>query len=166
LIYPKSSWTTNNQVYNQTISHTTISNLEVDQGYKFRLAGLDLNGKQIMSSPSKRFTLKSLNQFNLPIPQITDAWITTDGQISLKWNINDTNTEAIDGFIIYYRSINNNNYTTITIPNLRSPLIDTYTISSIESNEKYELRMASYSNRGLSSMSNSIEISIPLRKLI
>jgi hypothetical protein len=139
----------------------------MDQQYKFRLVAFDSNGKQPLFSPSRRFTLKVSNQFNLPIPQITDAWITTDGQISLKWKINDTNTETVDGFIIYYRSTNlNKNYTKITIPNLRYPLIDTYTISSIEGNEKYELRMATYSNRGLSSMSNSIEISIPLRKLI
>jgi uncharacterized protein YdgA (DUF945 family) len=106
-----------------------------------------------------------LNQLNIPIPQITDAWITNDGQISLKWKINDSNSQTIDGFIIYYRLINSNdNYTKITIPNLRFPIIDTYTIPAIEGNEKYELRMASYSNRGLSSMSNSIEISVPLRK--
>ena len=52
------------------------------------------------------------------------------------------------------------NFTTVTIPNLRFPLIDTYTISSIEPNQEYELRMATYSNRGLSPMSNSIEISL------
>jgi hypothetical protein len=109
--------------------------------------------------------LKLLNEFNLPIPQITDAWITNDGQISLKWKVNDSNNEIIDGFIIYYRAINSDgNYTKITIPNLRYPIIDSYTISSIAANEKYELRMATYSNRGLSSMSNSIEISIPPRK--
>ena len=43
-------------------------------------------------------------------------------------------------------------------------MIDTYTISSIEGNEKYELRMATYSDRGVSSMSNSIEISVPSSK--
>jgi hypothetical protein len=56
------------------------------------------------------------------------------------------------------------NFTTITLPNLRYPSIDTYTISSIEPDKEYELRMATYSNRGLSSMSNSIEISVPPRK--
>jgi hypothetical protein len=56
------------------------------------------------------------------------------------------------------------NFTTITIPNLRYPPIDTYTITSIESDEEYELRMATYSNRGLSPMSNSITISVPTRK--
>lgn len=80
----------------------------------------------------------------------------------MKWKINDSNSETIDGFIIYYRLINaNGNYTKITIPNLRYPPIDTYTITSIEANEKYELRMATYSKKGFSSMSNSIEISIP-----
>ncbi|CAF1157581.1 unnamed protein product [Adineta steineri] len=164
LIYPKTSWITDNQIYNQSVTHGIISNLEIDQVYKFRVTALDTNGKQIMSSPTKRYIVKPSNQLNLPMPQITDAWITADGHISLKWKINDSDSELIDGFIIYYRLINskNVNYTTITIPNLRYPLIDTYTISSpIETNEKYELRMATYSNRGLSSMSNSIEISIP-----
>lgn len=57
------------------------------------------------------------------------------------------------------------NFTDITVPNLRYPPIDTYTISSIESNQEYELRMTTYSNRGLSRMSNSIKISVPTRKL-
>ncbi len=80
--------------------------------------------------------------------------------------MNDTNSETVDGFVIYYRStLSKKNFTTITIPNLRYPLIDTYTISSIEPDQEYELRMATYSNRGLSSMSNSIKISVPTRKL-
>lgn len=137
----------------------------MNQVYKFRLITHDVNGKLIILSSAKRFILKTFNQLNLPIPQITDAWITNDGQISLKWKINDSNSQTIDGFIIYYRLVNSNeNYTKITIPNLRFPMIDTYTISTIEGNEKYELRMASYANQGLSSMSNSIEISVPLRK--
>jgi uncharacterized protein YdgA (DUF945 family) len=166
LIAPKTSWLTDNKLYNHSITNGIISNLEPNQAYKFRLITFDLHGKQQIISSTKRFTLKFLkNQFNLPIPQITDAWITTDGQISLKWKVNDSNSEIIDGFIIYYRLINSNrNYTKITIPNLLYPIIDTYTISSIEANQKYELRMATYSNRGLSSMSNSIEISIPLSK--
>jgi hypothetical protein len=56
------------------------------------------------------------------------------------------------------------NFTTITLPNLRYPALDTYTISSIESNQEYELRMATYSNRGLSQMSNTIEILVPTCK--
>ena len=53
------------------------------------------------------------------------------------------------------------NFTAITIPNLRYPPIDSYTIPSMESNREYELRMATYTNRGLSAMSNSIQISVP-----
>jgi hypothetical protein len=168
LIYPKTSWITDNQIYNRSTTHGIISNLDIEQVYKFRLIAFDLNGKQLMLSSSKRFLLKSENQFHLPIPQLTDAWITTEGQISLKWKVNDSDSKTIEGFIIYYRSINSkkDNYTTITIPNLRYPLIDTYTISStIEANEKYEIRMVTYSNHELSSMSNSIEISIPSGKL-
>ena len=76
-----------------------------------------------------------------------------------------TNGEAINGVIIYYRTIfSKENFTTITVPNLRYPPIDTYTIPTIGSNQIYELRMATYSNRGLSLMSDSIEISVPSRK--
>ncbi len=165
LIAPKTFWITNNQVYNHSSTHGIISDLETNQVYKFRLITFDINGNQIIISSTKRFILKSLNQFHLPIPQITDAWITNDGQISLKWKVNESNSETIDGFIIYYRLINFiGNYTKIKIPNLRYPIIDTYTISSVEPNEKYELRMATYSNREFSSMSNSIEISIPSSK--
>ncbi|CAF1666400.1 unnamed protein product, partial [Adineta ricciae] len=164
LIYPKTAWTTDDQVYNQSTTRGTISNLENDQVYKFRLIAFDSNGRQLMLSAAKRFIIKPFGQLNLPIPQIMDAGITSDGQISLKWHVNESESDTIDGFIIYYRLINgkNENYTTKTIPNLRFPLIDTYTISSaIEPNEKYELRMATYSNRGLSAMSNSIEITTP-----
>ncbi|CAF1505891.1 unnamed protein product, partial [Rotaria sordida] len=163
---PKGIWITDKNIYNHTITHGIISNLEYDQTYKFRLIAFNSNGKQLAISLTKRFTLKFLNQFYLPIPQITDAWITTDGKISLKWKVNDTYNDIIDGYIIYYRSINSNdNYTTITIPNLLYPITDTFTISSIELNDKYEIRMATYSNRGLSPMSNSIEISLPSCKL-
>jgi hypothetical protein len=57
------------------------------------------------------------------------------------------------------------NFTTITLPNLRYPPIDSYTIPPIELGQEYELRMATYTNRGLSPMSNSIQISVPLRNL-
>ncbi|CAF4773577.1 unnamed protein product, partial [Rotaria magnacalcarata] len=80
-------------------------------------------------------------------------------KIGLKWKINESNSDTVNGFIIYYRSMSSDdNYTTITVPNLVFPTIDTYTISSIELNDKYEIRVAAYSNRGLSSMSNAIEM--------
>src|SRR6185437_16134502 len=106
-----------------------------DQTYKFRLIGFDVNGKQMVISATKRFTLNFIkNQQNSPLPQITDAWITNDEQISLKWQIgNNSNSETVDGFVIYYRpTFSKMNFTTITLPNLRYPSIDTYTISSIE----------------------------------
>ncbi|CAF4592468.1 unnamed protein product, partial [Rotaria magnacalcarata] len=58
-----------------------------------------------------------------PIPQINEAWITNDKQINLKWQLlNNTDSETIDGFVIYYRAINSKmNLTTITVPNLRYP---------------------------------------------
>ena len=152
-------------MYNQSTTQAILSNLQGNQIYKFRLVTLDGTGKPIVLSSPKRFPLRSLNQPTLPIPQITDAWITNDGQISLKWKINESNSETIDGFIIYYRlSDSEGNFTKITLPNLRLPMIDTYTISSIQGNEKYELRMATYSDRGLSAMSNSMELSVPSRK--
>ncbi|CAF5101824.1 unnamed protein product, partial [Rotaria socialis] len=47
------------------------------------------------------------NQPNPPIPQINEAWITNDQQINLKWQLlNNTDSETIDGFVIYYRAIN------------------------------------------------------------
>ena len=71
----------------------------------------------------------------------------------------------IDGFVIYYRPTHSKaNFTSLTIPNLRFPPINTYTISAIESNQEYEIHMTTYSNRGLGAMSNSIEIMVPLRK--
>ncbi len=79
--------------------------------------------------------------------------------------MNNTADEMIDGFVIYYRPTHSKaNFTSLTIPNLRYPPINTYTITAIESDHEYELRMATYSNRGLSPMSNSIEISVPIRK--
>lgn len=161
LLQARTPWTTDNQFYNHSINTAVVANLQPEQSYKFRLVVFDSHGEQIMTSPIKRLSLKLLN--HLPVPQITDAWVTSDGLVSLKWKLNDSNLEAIDGFIIYYRSLNSNqnNYTKITVPNLRYPLIDTYTIPSIESDNKYELRMTTYSNRGVSAMSNSIEIAIP-----
>ena len=127
-MYPKATWTTDNEVYNHSVTRGHIGHLQTDQTYKFRLLAFDAHGKQIMISSTKRLSLKF--SAHLPVPQITDAWITNDGQISLKWKVNDSQTENIDGFIIYYRLVNlDKNFTKITIPNLRYPLIDTYTIS-------------------------------------
>ena len=165
LIQPKTPWITDSQIYNQSTTQAVLFNLQSNQIYKFRLITFDGNGKLLVLSSSKRFPLRLLNQPSLPIPQITDAWITNDGQISLKWKINESNSAMIDGFIIYYRlSHSQGNFTKITLPNLRLPMIDTYTITSIEGNEKYELQMATYSSRGVSMMSNSMEISVPSRK--
>ena len=76
--------------------------------------------------------------------------------------MNHSKSDIVDGFVIYYRlTRSKSNFSTIMVPNLRLPPIDTYTISSVEPDQQYELRVATYSNRGLSSMSNSIEIAIP-----
>ena len=40
-------------------------------------------------------------------------------------------------------------------------MVDTFTVTSVEPNQQYELRLATYSNRGISPMSNSIEIATP-----
>ncbi|CAF2401516.1 unnamed protein product [Rotaria sp. Silwood2] len=164
LIHPKTSWMTIDDFYNRSLNHAIISNLQQDQTYKFRLIGFDANGQQLVISAAKQFILKLIkNQPNTPLPQITDAWITNDGQISLKWQLlNNTGSETVDGFVVYYRPIHSKrNFTAITIPNLRYPPIDAYTISSIEPDQVYEIRMTTYSNLGLSPMSNSIEISVP-----
>ncbi|CAF3607553.1 unnamed protein product [Rotaria sordida] len=164
LIHPKTSWMTIDEFYNRSLNYALINNLQQDQIYKFRLIGFDITGKQLVISAAKQFTLKLIkNQPNSPLPQITDAWVTNDGQISLKWQLlNNTGSETVDGFVIYYRPIHSKtNFTTITIPNLHYPSVDTYTISSIEPDQIYEIRMTTYSNLGLSPMSNSIEISVP-----
>ncbi|CAF0826168.1 unnamed protein product [Adineta steineri] len=163
-IHPKTSWMARDDIYNRSINHAIVNNLQSSQTYKFRLVGFDTNGKQFVISAAKRIALEFIrNQSNSILPQITEAWITNEGQISLKWKLlNQTDNEIIDGFVIYYRPIHSKvNFTSISIPNLRSPPINSYTISKIESNQEYELRMATYSNHGLSSMSNSIEISVP-----
>jgi len=165
LTQPRISWSSYGNAYNRSIDYAIVANLQQDQTYKFRLIGFDIDGKQLVISATKRFTLETRKQSsNIPVPQITDAWITNDEHISLKWQIpNNTDIEIIDGFVIYYRILNSKmNFTTITLPNLRYPPIDSYTISSVEPDQEYELRMATYSNRGLSSMSNSMKITVPL----
>jgi hypothetical protein len=88
LIYPRTSWMTSDEFYNRSINHAIIQNLQRDQTYKFRLIGFDINGKQLVISATKRFTLELIkNQPNLPLPQITDAWITNDEHITLKWQV-------------------------------------------------------------------------------
>jgi len=162
----KSSWITDNQLYTHPTTQAIISNLDSNQNYRFRLISYDRLGRMTILTPARRVTLKQTDQLNLAIPQITDAWITNEGHINLKWKMNDTFLDHIDEFLIYYRLVNSNeNFTKIIVPNIRFPMIDSYTITTIKPNEKYELRMATYSNRGLSQMSNSMEISIPLSKI-
>lgn len=161
---PRTHWMTSEKLYNRSKNHATIDHLHPNQAYKFRLIGFDNNGKQLVISAVKRLTLEVIKkQSNEPLIHITDAWITKDMQISLKWQLmNRTNGETVDGFVIYYRpTLSKMNYTTLTLPNLRYPPIDTYTIISIEPDQEYELRMATYSNHGLTPMSNSIQIAVP-----
>jgi hypothetical protein len=74
--------------YNRSINYAIIYNLQQNQTYKFRLIGFDINGKQLVISATKRFTLEFIkNQLNSPLPQITDAWITNDERITLKWQV-------------------------------------------------------------------------------
>ncbi len=88
LTHPKTPWMSSEQFYNRSISQATIQNLQQDQTYKFRLIGFDINGKQLVISAAKRFTLDFIKKRpNIPVPQITDAWITNDDQISLKWQV-------------------------------------------------------------------------------
>ncbi len=53
------------------------------------------------------------------------------------------------------------NFTSIMLPNLRFPPMNTYTLTNLEPEQEYELRMATYSSRGVSQMSNAIKISVP-----
>lgn len=161
---PRTPWMTSEELYNRSSNYATIDYLHPNQAYKFRLIGFDHNGKQLVISAAKRLTLNVIKkQSNEPLIHIIDAWITNDMQISLKWQfINRTHGETVDGFVIYYRPAwSKTNYTTITLPNLQYPPMDTYTITSIEPDQEYELRMATYSNRGMTPMSNSIQIAVP-----
>jgi hypothetical protein len=88
LIHPRTSWISSDEFYNRSRNYAIIQNLQQDQIYKFRLIGFDINGKQLVISAAKRFVLEFMkNQLNSPLPQITDAWITNDEHISLKWQV-------------------------------------------------------------------------------
>lgn len=87
-IHPKTFWLSSNEYYNRTNNYGILQNLQQDQTYKFRLIGFDNNGKQLVISAAKRYTLELIqNQLNSPVPQITDAWITNDRFITLKWQV-------------------------------------------------------------------------------
>lgn len=76
--------------------------------------------------------------------------------------MNQSLADAIDGFIIYYRSmLSKANFTSIHIPSRGSPSINSFTISSLDANQKYEFRIGTYSNDGSSQMSSSVELSTP-----
>ncbi|CAF1013099.1 unnamed protein product, partial [Didymodactylos carnosus] len=174
----KGNWLTKNENYSSSVKHAMIDNLKNGHMYKFRLLGFDQHGQQIVSSSVHKLKLKYMESSdrlvkptpanmnnNNPIPRITDAWASQDGSIGLKWQLPTNSTTSpilIDGFAIFYRpSRTKSNYTKITVPNLRFPPIDTYTITTIEPNQQYELRMSTYSTRGFSQMSNPMEILIP-----
>jgi hypothetical protein len=88
LNHPKTSWITVNDIYNRSMQHAIVNELQQEQVYKFRLIGFDAHGKQLVISAAKRFALQSSNQpSHSPIPDITDAWVTNDGQIHVKWQV-------------------------------------------------------------------------------
>lgn len=90
-IHPKTSWIATNDLYNRSVSQAMINNLQRGQTYKIRLVGFDVNGKQLVISAAKRITLDSMkNQANLILPQITEAWVTNEGHISLRWKVSET----------------------------------------------------------------------------
>ncbi|CAF0794767.1 unnamed protein product [Didymodactylos carnosus] len=174
----KNNWLTNDENLTTSVKHAIIDTLQAGYVYKFRLVGFDQQGQQIVSSSVRKLKLEYMDNNdhltkpvqsnmnnNSPIPRITDAWALQDGSIGVKWQLPTNSTTSpilIDGFAIFYRlSRIKSNYTKITIPNVRFPPIDTYTITTIEPNQQYELRMATYSSRGLSQMSNPMEILVP-----
>ena len=88
LVHSKGIWMTASEFYNRSTDRASVSQLQSDQAYKFRLIGFDSRGKQLVISAVKRFTLEpNKYQLNLPLPEITDAWVTNDGHIALKWQV-------------------------------------------------------------------------------
>ena len=88
LLHSKGIWMTASEFHNRSVDRASVSQLQSDQPYKFRLIGFDSRGKQLVISAVKRFTLEpNKYQLNLPLPEITDAWVTNDGHIALKWQV-------------------------------------------------------------------------------
>ena len=88
LIHSNTSWVKINHFYNHSINYTVIDNLQSNRTYKFRLIGFDINGQQLVIGDVKQYLLKLIaNQLDLPSIKITDAWITNDGRIRLKWKV-------------------------------------------------------------------------------
>ena len=88
LIPSKGSWTTVNDRHNRSIDRMIVNNLQQDQTYKFRLIGFDVDGQQLVISATKRFTLGSnYPSLDSASVEITDAWVTGDGHIGLKWRV-------------------------------------------------------------------------------
>lgn len=84
----RGTWLTTNDFYNRSVETIIINNLRSGQTYKFRLVGFDNQGKQLVISATKRLYLEgNLPLMHLPLAEITDAWVTNDGQINLKWRV-------------------------------------------------------------------------------
>jgi hypothetical protein len=88
LVHPKTPWMSAEDVYNRSMNYAIIKDLQQEQLYKFRLIGFDAHGKQLVISAAKRLILELIK--NSPVPQITEAWITQDEQIGLKWTVSDS----------------------------------------------------------------------------
>ena len=87
-IHPKTSWMATDDFYNRSTNYAVVQNLQPSQTFKFRLVGFDMNGKQLVISAAKRIALETMkNPINSIVPEITEAWITNDGQIGLKWKV-------------------------------------------------------------------------------
>jgi hypothetical protein len=83
-IHPKTQWTTVDQFYNRSMHHAVVTNLQRDQAYKFRLIGFDSQGKPLVISATKRVTLQAAFSPSFS-PEISDAWVTNEGHIGVRW---------------------------------------------------------------------------------
>lgn len=87
-IHPKTSWMATDELYNRSASQAIVSNLQPGQVFKFRLVGFDKDGRQLVISATKRMTLALMkNRANTIVPEMTDASVTNDGQISVTWKV-------------------------------------------------------------------------------
>ncbi len=87
-IHPKTSWMATDELYNRSASQAIVSNLQPGQVFKFRLVGFDKDGRQLVISAAKRMTLELMkNRANTIVPEMIDASVTNDGQISVTWKV-------------------------------------------------------------------------------
>ena len=146
-------WTTVEDDIPPNINSFSITQLQSDRFYKFRIMAAYKNQDSKDGKVSDRFFLAKnpINPRPTTIPNIFESKSDNSNSIEIYWDCRFGLDEQVDGFIIHYRPTQSAEiYHKITIDNNRTRA---HTITHLAQSKQYDIRIQSFNSGGVSDFS-------------